>query len=182
MHEILDIVNERDEVIGTAERTRAHAEGLKIRLVYVWFYTPEGRIIMQRRSAQKKSSPNRLICTVSGHVESGSSYLEAAIKETREETGISVGEQDLRLASNVFEETGDAAQYITAAFRACYTYCYRGSIDDLRIEPGEGAGFEVWEPSALLQALDDEPDNFGSFMLHDTSRGIIRNVQRKITT
>lgn len=48
--------------------------------------------------------------------------------------------------------------------------------EGLRIEEGEGAGFEAWEPSRLLRALDETPDDFSSFILCDASKEIIQNI------
>lgn len=177
MGEILDIVNERDEVVGAAERSVAHAEGLKIRLVYVWFYTPDGRIIMQRRHASKKAYPNRLVCAVSGHVESGMSYEMAAVKETREETGVELVLGDLIFLDKTFQEI-HGGHSISAAFRAVYLYRFEGAVEDLKIEPGEGAGFEAWKSAELLDALDTMPHRFTGFTRSELSREIIRKIMR----
>ncbi len=175
MSELLDIVDERDTVIGQAEREVAHAQGLKIRLVYVWFYTPGGEVILQRRGSTKKSHPDRLVSTMSGHVSAGDSYLEAAVRETGEETGVVVKPHDLQLFAKVqlrMEQPG----YITDGFRSIYTYEFTGGIDELKIEPEEGAGFELWECSALLEALDTQPDNFAPFMMEPINRELIASI------
>lgn len=96
MSEILDVVNEHDEVIGQAERDEVHTVGLLCRLVYVCFYTAEGEILFQKRSATKKNDPGRYTTTVSGHVASRQSYLEAAVRETFEETGVKIEPQELQ--------------------------------------------------------------------------------------
>src|SRR5690349_1257950 len=90
MSELLDIVNDRDEVVGQAERDEAHRLGLVCRLVYVYFYTEDGHIILQKRSMTKKNDAGKLTTTVSGHVASGQSYLEAAVREAHEETGVEI--------------------------------------------------------------------------------------------
>lgn len=175
MHEILDVVNEQDEVIGTAERSVAHAEGLKIRLVYVWFYTPDGKIVMQRRHSSKKAYPNKLVCAVSGHVESGLSYEDAAVKEAFEETGVRLSVNDLHCLGKTFSVT-HGGHSISAAFRMVYLYRFEGSVEDLRIEPNEGAGFEAWEAADLLAAFEEKPDYFTAFTRSEASTEIIRKV------
>ncbi len=50
MREPLEIVDEQDQVIGTAERSDIHAQGLLHREVHV-FVTDGTRIALQRRSA-----------------------------------------------------------------------------------------------------------------------------------
>lgn len=88
MAELLDIVNEKDEVIGQVERDDASGVKHIYRTVFIGFYTSDKRIILQLRSQVKIYNPGKLTTTVSGHVESGYSYDEAAIKEGFEETGV----------------------------------------------------------------------------------------------
>lgn len=175
MSELLDIVDERDVVIGQAERDVAHAEGLRIRLIYVWFYTPEGRVILQRRGATKKSYPNRLVSTVSGHVAAGDSYLEAAVRETEEETGVTVDAQALRHFATVLRRA-EQPGYITDGFRSIFLHEFRGGIDNLTVEAEEGAGFELWECDVLLEALVQHPDNFVPFLQEPINQKLITSI------
>lgn len=45
-------------------------------------------MLVQKRSADRASSPSLLDCSVSEHVQAGESYLEAAIRGLREEMGV----------------------------------------------------------------------------------------------
>ncbi|MEI7917806.1 MAG: NUDIX domain-containing protein [Candidatus Saccharibacteria bacterium] len=47
-----------------------------------------GRILIQRRSQTKKTSPNTWTDSASGHVETGETYEDAIRRETKEEIGI----------------------------------------------------------------------------------------------
>lgn len=177
MSELLDIVDDNDVVIGQAERDVAHAQGLTIRLVYVWFYTPGGEVILQRRSAHKEAYPNRLIATVSGHVGAGDSYLEAAIRETEEETGVAVDTDALQFFGKIHRRTGEA-RHMTDGFRCVYIYPFAGRVEDLRVEAGEGAGFELWQPHHLLKALVESPDEFTPFAREPFTRELIASIAR----
>jgi len=95
--EVLDIVNEADEVIGSETREVIYQKGLLHRLIRVWFYTPKKEIILQLRGKNKKLFPGLLDATVGGHVETGKSYTDTAIREILEETGISAAEDELVL-------------------------------------------------------------------------------------
>lgn len=175
MSELLDIVDKNDIVIGQAERDAAHAQGLRIRLVYVWFYTPRGEVILQRRGAGKASYPNRLVSTVSGHVVAGDSYLEAAVRETEEETGVQVDPQALRLFAKVFRRY-EQPGYITDGFRSIFLYEFRSDIDSLTVEAEEGAGFELWECDTLLESLAQHPDNFAPFLQEPINQKLIASI------
>ncbi len=86
--ELFDIVNEADEVIGSAPRSVVHARGLLHRAVHIWIYHPDGRLLLQLRTPTKDRHPNTWDSSASGHVDAGEDYLTAARRETVEELGI----------------------------------------------------------------------------------------------
>lgn len=176
MSEILDIVNDSDEVIGQAERDRVHREGLVCRLVYVCFYTENREIIFQKRSGTKKNDPGKLTTTVSGHVASGQSYLEAAVRETVEESGIEVSSEDLKELGVVRADyvQGD---YVSNAMRGLFAYKFSGTAADLKVEDGEGAGFETFNIDELERELISNPDRFAVILTGEVGKSIVRSVK-----
>ncbi len=88
MKEKLDIVDEDDEVIGVKSREKAHTEGSRHRSVMFFVFNPEGKILMTKRSKDKRFYPGRWSIVLGGHVTSGFSYEEALEKEMKEEIGI----------------------------------------------------------------------------------------------
>lgn len=88
MAEFLDIVDDNDIVTGQAERTTIHQMGLQHRGVHVFLFDDDGRMLIQKRSADRANSPSLLDCSVSEHVQAGESYLEAAVRGLREEMGV----------------------------------------------------------------------------------------------
>jgi len=121
MSELLDVVNERDEVTGQAERDEVHRLGLVCRLVYLCFYTSSGDVILQKRSVTKKNDPGKLTAAASGHVAAGQSYLEAAVRETFEETGIQIQPNQLVNLGTVRVDYTQG-NYISNAMRAFFAY------------------------------------------------------------
>lgn len=87
--ELLDIVDERDRVIGTAPRGEAIARRLRHRSVSVQVRDPEGRIFVHRRTPVKMVFPSMYDVVVGGVVGAGESYDEAALREAEEELGVS---------------------------------------------------------------------------------------------
>lgn len=92
MHEeIIDIVNDRDEVIATAERSKAMRDGMKhIRAVNAFIVNESGNVWVPTRHAKKKFFPLALDVSVGGFVQSGELYDAALVREAQEELNIDV--------------------------------------------------------------------------------------------
>ena len=105
--EIFDVVDDRDEVIGTASREAVHSRGLKHRSVHLLVFNRSGEVLLQKRSKRKDTFPNTWDSTVSGHVDAGESYDQAVIRESQEEMGLEFDEAPARLFKiKACEETG----------------------------------------------------------------------------
>jgi isopentenyl-diphosphate Delta-isomerase len=88
MDELLDIVNDKDIVIDQQMRSTVHQLGLQHRGVHVFLFTTDGKMLVQKRSADRAASPSALDCSVSEHIKAGESYLEAAQRGMKEEMGV----------------------------------------------------------------------------------------------
>ena len=86
--EIFDVVNEADEVVGQATRSRVHAQGLMHRAVHVLVFNRRGELFLQKRSMKKDRQPGLWDSSASGHVDSGEDYDACARRELREEIGL----------------------------------------------------------------------------------------------
>ncbi len=87
--EFLDIVDLDDEVIGKAEKNRVYKESLMHRIVHVLIFNDDGEMALQLRSSKCSYCPLHWATSVGGHVQSGESYEEAALREYDEELGTS---------------------------------------------------------------------------------------------
>jgi len=86
--ELLDIVDDEDIVTGQEMRSVVHQLGLQHRGAHVFLFTADGKMLVQKRSADRVHSPSMLDCSVSEHVRGGESYFEAAMRGLREEMGV----------------------------------------------------------------------------------------------
>jgi isopentenyldiphosphate isomerase len=86
--ELLDIVNDEDIVIDQQMRSKVHELGLLHRGIHVFLFTEDGKMLIQKRSVDRATSPSMLDCSVSEHVKAGESYFDAAIRGMREEMGV----------------------------------------------------------------------------------------------
>src|ERR1700722_17566559 len=95
--EIFDVVNDRDEVIGQNTRGEVHRLGLKHRAVHVLVFNRRGEIFLQKRSMRKDTFPGAWDSSASGHLDSGESYDDCAVRELREEIGLQIARAPERI-------------------------------------------------------------------------------------
>lgn len=91
MPEDFDVVDETGAVIGRAPRHVVHGDPSLIhRAVHVFVFDHAGRMLLQKRSADKDIQPGKWDTSVGGHLAPGEGYLEAAVREIAEELGVVV--------------------------------------------------------------------------------------------
>ncbi len=86
--EFLDIVNENDEIVGKASKKEIYEKLLTHRIVHIFVFNDKGEMTLQVRSKDSPFCPLHWCTAAAGHVRSGESYEEAALRELNEEVGI----------------------------------------------------------------------------------------------
>jgi len=86
--ELIDVVNEKDEVIGIKDKDAVHRDGDLHRTVRIYVINSKGEMLIHKRAASKKLHPGFWDTTVGGHIHSGETYEVAAKRELKEELGI----------------------------------------------------------------------------------------------
>ena len=98
MEEYLDIVDEGGMPTGkTAARSVVHREGLSHRTSHLWLVRKRNgaiQVLLQKR-AMTKSFPGCYDISSAGHIPAGQDYYPSAVRELREELGLSAEESDL---------------------------------------------------------------------------------------
>jgi isopentenyldiphosphate isomerase len=151
--EIFDVVNERDEVIGHAPRKEVHASGLWHRAVHVLVFNARGDVFLQKRSMLKDTAKGKWDSSSSGHLDTGEDYDACAMRELREEIGLTLKQPPRRLFKvNACKETG---------WEFCWVYlCEHEGPFTLQPEEIEtGAWFD---PAALTRWVAEKPGDFAS--------------------
>lgn len=88
-NEIFDIVDLDDSVIGQKTRMECNTNPKLIhRCIFILVYNDQGEILWQKRSMGKDTAPGLWVTSVSGHVDAGEDYQQAANREIKEELGI----------------------------------------------------------------------------------------------
>lgn len=94
--EYIDIVTKTGEPTGySALKSEVHSKGLYHNTVHIWFYTPQGEILLQQRAKTKRIKPLLWDVSVAGHIDAGETILDGAVREIKEEIGLKVEASDL---------------------------------------------------------------------------------------
>lgn len=151
--DIFDIVNERDEVVGRAPRSEVHARGLLHRAVHVLVFNSRGDIFLQKRSMKKDRQPGVWDSSCSGHVDSGETYDETAVRELGEEIGLNLNAPPQRLFKiNACEETD-----------AEFVWVYRCENEGpFKLHPDEIETGDWFRPERVTQWIKEKPEDFAT--------------------
>ena len=96
MEEFIDIVTKDGKPTGkSAPKSEIHSEGHYHHTIHVWLYTRAGEILLSQRSASKVICPLLWDVSAAGHIDAGEAMINAAIREVREEIGLTIHEGDL---------------------------------------------------------------------------------------
>lgn len=120
MREYLDIFDENNKSLNEKkERKIVHEKGLWHREIAVWILNEKNEILIQKRAATKKLAPNKwALCA--GHIISGETIIEAALREVEEEVGI----KNLCPADLILFDIQKTSNITEDVQNNNYKYCY----------------------------------------------------------
>jgi len=95
--EYIDIVTKDGKPTGKSElKSVIHQKGYYHHTAHIWFYTANGDLLLSQRSAKKTICPLMWDVSVAGHIDAGETSKQAAIRETEEEIGLTISENNLQ--------------------------------------------------------------------------------------
>ncbi|WP_291423979.1 NUDIX domain-containing protein [Deinococcus sp.] len=143
--ELLDLVNEKDEVIGQISRADPALRWKDVRVVNAFIRNQRGQLWIPRRSPSKSLFPGALDVSVGGAVQSGETYLEALRRESAEEVR-------LNLSTVQWHELAAFSPYQTglSSFVRVYEICTDTAPD---FNPADIAGGEWLTPGQVLSQI-----------------------------
>lgn len=130
--EYLDIVNDKNEVIGRAEREEIYQKKLPHRIVHVLVFNDQGKLALHRRPPWNRFCPNGWTTSAGGHVASGETYEQAALREYKEELGLT---SPIKLAYKDIYENGQGLKKFLQIFKTIHNGPFnpdRGKIHEIR--------------------------------------------------
>lgn len=91
MDEYLDILDKEGNFLGrSVSKNEVHAKGYFHNTAHVWLYNQKAEILLAQRAESKSICPLLWDVSVAGHVDAGETVLEAAVRESAEEIGLSI--------------------------------------------------------------------------------------------
>ncbi len=166
--ELLDLVNEQDEVIGTVWRSLAHKDSTIIhREVAIAVFNDQGEVLLQQRSLNKTSAPGKWKITAAGHVGGGENPQSCMKREVLEELGLEV---EPIFFCKVFEQK----EFVEARFSWIYYAKLKASpkpvLDENEVMAAD------WVKVAELEEFSKTHD----YRLEDHSHRMIVEIYNKI--
>lgn len=153
--ESFDVLNEYGEFTGKiATREECHKNGYWHRAVYAFIIDNNGNVLLQKRSANKKLWPNMWDVTVGGHVDSGEFGRQALIRETKEELGIEISDEDIKylVGSTSINEQGDI---INKHYNECYLITKNIDVSNIVIQKEEVSKVKYFSREELIKRIDN---------------------------
>ncbi len=104
--ELIDILNSQGQATGLVNsKAEVHRQGLWHAVAHVWIVNSQKEVLLQLRSQQKKYYPNHWDISVAGHISSGESMVQGALREVQEEIGLSLKVRDLKLIGHLKDKS-----------------------------------------------------------------------------
>lgn len=139
LEELIDVLDEEGNITGEIlTREQIHKKGLCHRIVVIAIIDAQRNILMQQRSKSKAKNPGKWDVAAAGHVSSGQTSTQAAIRETLEEVGIKVNEKELEYIFTYKNKEKVKEDYIDNQIYDCYIVKKEKiSLKDIKIQESE---------------------------------------------
>ncbi len=149
------VVDEHDNVIGQMQLPDAFEQGRILRVARVMVVNSNQEILLQQRG-KYVYSPLLWNDAAAGHVDVGDDYIDTAVRELAEETGLQARSEDLKKIDYFFLEEGKEGRK-TPRFHTVYVYSYDG---DVVVQDDEVEAFRWISPEDLINEIKNKPENF----------------------
>jgi len=138
MSEMLDLVNEKDEVVGEVEKEVANSDPKLIhREVSVYIFDSQNRLLMGQRSLKKKVYPGIWGENAAGHVDRVELPEIAAHRELNEEIGFDTELKFLKKSLTIFSNETHFTYYYIGKYEGQEINFQKEEIDGLYTNPDE---------------------------------------------
>lgn len=158
MEELIDILDEDGNKTGRIEtRTQVHEKGLWHRIIVVSIIDKNGHLLMQQRSLNKDSNPGKWDVSVAGHVSSGQTSIEAAVREVSEELGIKIDKKELKYILTYKNSRQIKENYMDKQIYDCYIVNKQEiDIKNIKIQESEVEQVKLCELSEFNKLVQDK--------------------------
>lgn len=148
--EIFDVVNDADEVVGTATRREVHENSLLHRAMFILFLKGD-TAILQKRSSKVEHSAGALGSTAAGHLLAGETYEQGLLRECAEETGWLINSKNAHFLGKLRHKHSDAyGGKVHDVFHAFFVYEFEADASELIPDGHEVESFVAYPLEQIL--------------------------------
>ena len=173
MEEMVDIVDENDNVIGTVTRSEMRKKNLKHRSTFILVFNSKREMLVTKRTKTKDVYPGMYEMFHGGTVSHGETFEENAHKEIKEEVGIE--NADLKFHFKISYK--DKFQNCIASIFSCI---YDGEI---KIQKEEVESYFFVSMDKLKKMIKDQREQFtpdGLFAFEEYSKNETKQTSRNL--
>lgn len=151
--EWIDVLDENGAVTGEVKgKTEVHRDGDWHRCAHVWIVRSDGCVLLQRRAIAKETWPGLWDVSVAGHVSAGETPVDAAIRETSEELGLTIAPEELTHIGTLRYHADVRPGYIENELH--FVHVVRRDLDVISLEP---------DPLEVAEVQFVRPDDLGRY-------------------
>ena len=159
--EYIDIFDENNNPIGEIkEKQQAHEDGNFHRIAHIWIINDKNELLLQKRSASKKSHPNCWDISGAGHIKAGETVIDGAIRELKEELGVEIQEKNLQYIT-IIKSTKNPKNM---EFQYVYLLRCNKKIEEYIFEDNEVSKVKYVYYKKLKKMVEDKVEGL---LLHD---------------
>lgn len=164
---LIDVIDENGNLTGQQKtKPEIHEQGLWHKSAHIWIYNSKGEVFLQLRAKDKDSYPGLLDISAAGHVDSGELPIETAVRELKEEIGLSINPEQLELINVIKVSTFiEDANWQDNEIDYVYFYKFDGDINDLSFEDHEVEKMEIIPIDKFEKDIND-PEEYKRYVPH----------------
>lgn len=178
MDELVDILDSDGKFTGETElKSYAHRLGLFHATVHIWFYTSDGKVLLQKRGKHKDTYPLLWDVSVAGHVGAGEPIELSALREVEEEIGWTISKDQLQKIGVFKSIQKHNNELIDCEFHHTYLCKLKVPLENLQKQESE---VEALKLISLNQFMQEH--QFSTYVPHDLSyyQTIIKSIKEKL--
>lgn len=154
--EYFDVLDENGQKTGrTKLRQLVHRDGDWHHAVDIAIINDAGQMLLQRRADDKDSWPGYWDFSCGGHVVAGEEPIQAAVNELKEEVGLAVNPEDLKLLGVFKHSSRPAPDFINNGFSSLYVLRCDQPLEDYTIQPEEISELRFFSPAEIRAMAAD---------------------------
>jgi len=165
MDEQVDVINEKNVIIGTTSKVKAHEQGLLHRIVIGEIINSKGEYCFVKQASDRQD-PGAFVSPIGGHVQKGERIEDALCRECQEEVGFTP--VDLKYVGATIY-----TRYVIGRHENHYFLVYTIRHDGPIVLNRESVDYKWFSVEEIKRTLKTSPTVFGAAWHH-----VFKNIFR----